>query len=274
MSETKVSMIDKPQIGEIHMARIGIADLFGSECNFDANTGLSSSKSESSASSSSRKSEKRPRKGPTVIWKIHPTIQVLVMSRFSDVNVADSSVRLFNNLSHQYVIKRLVPVFPKPSYDGKRSIHVLAMNSGESVKTINTNLILIPVNIPKNWNYQKATEYLPVTELNYVNDLIRQINIDDSLEQAKAIQSIIYPPLPSQVNQDADQHDDNDSSLTSSSLPIARNEFLHGIDDGKDEFIGRWLDYVGHAHHEELSNISQNDGFTVDHQAIIDLDFI
>ena len=237
-------MIEKPQIGEIHMARIGIADLFESECNFDANTGLSSSKSESSASSSSsRKSEEQPRKRPTVIWKINPTIQVLVISRFSNVNVADPSVRLFNDLSHQYVIKRLVPVFPKPPYDGKRSIHVVAMNSGESVKTINTNLILIPVNVPKNWKYRKATEYLPVTELNYVNDLIRQINIDDSLEQAKTIQSIIYQPLRSLVNQDADQHDDNDSSLTSSSLPIARNEFFHGIEDGKHEFIGRWLDY-------------------------------
>lgn len=239
----EVSMVKKPQIGEIHAARISIATLFGSDCNFDSNRELSPSESESSASSSSRKSEDRPRKRPIVIWKNKPTIKVLVMSRFSNVNVADSTIRLFNDLSHQYVVKRLIAVFPKPPYDGKRSIHVAAMNSGESVKTIDTNLILIPVNVPQKWKYKKSTEYLPVTELNYLNDLIRQIDIDDSLEQAKTIQSLIYPPLPSPVNLDADQHDDNNSSLTSSSLPIARNEFLHGIDDGKHEFIARWLDY-------------------------------
>ena len=234
----ETSIFPKPKVGEIHTARIRMISLFGSESVFDS-TGENQLKS-STSSSSSKNSDDRPPKRPILIWKTIPTIQVLVMSRFSGVNVADPNIRLFNHLTSEYVLKRLVPVFPKMSYGGKRSIAAITFKTGEQIKTIDTNLILIPITLPKKWRCKGASEFFPPKELFYVNEILRQISIEDSEEQNRYINAIDYSrgaPPGNYTN-----NDDDTSSSTSSSIPKPRSAFVADIYWEKHSFLHQWLD--------------------------------
>jgi hypothetical protein len=219
-----------------------MASLFGRESNFDSAPGNLSELSSTSSSSSSRKFDDRPRPRPCVIWKTTPTIQVLVMSRFDDADVTDSNVRLFNHLTHEYVLKRLVAVSPKTQYGGRRSISAATTAVGVPMKTVNTNLILILITVPEKWKCKTVQEYFPIEELHYVNEILRQISSEDSEEQTKTIQAIDYP-RPSSKNDDVNNQDDNSSSSVSSSLPKTRREFVDDIHCKKNDFVNQWLDH-------------------------------
>lgn len=91
-----------PTVGEIHCLQISITELFNDESNFDS---CVSDQSKSSSSSSSKSSGRRTKR-PCVIWRTHPDLQVLVMSRFAGVDVSDPNVRLFKHLPQEYVLKK------------------------------------------------------------------------------------------------------------------------------------------------------------------------
>ena len=231
----EVSIRSTPKVGEIHTARIGMKSLFGTESKFDT---TSDSLSESS---SSRKFDDRARPRPCVIWKTIPFIQVLVMARFSNADVADPNVQLFDHLTHEYVLKRLVPVSLKRPYNGRRSISAKTTVVGEPLKTVNTNLILIPAAIPDKWKWKIVKEYFPAEELRYVNRIISGIQSEETEEQEKSLVANNYPCSPK--NDNINNHDNNSSSSASSSIPKTRRELVDEMHWKTTDYVNQWLDH-------------------------------
>ena len=214
--------------------------VFGGPSDFDLPCG-NPSESSSASSTSSKENEDRACKRPCVIWKTTPTVQVLIMSRFSGVDVSDPNVRLFNHLTHEYVLNRLLAVFPKAPYGRRRSVHPLTKATNVPMETVNTNLILIPINVPKTWKPDDGREYFPVDELHYINELLHQISIEDSEKQRTFIEEINYlPPCP--YNDNASNEDDNKSSSASSILPKTRTELVEDIRWKTNDFVNEWVE--------------------------------
>lgn len=223
-----------PTVGEIHCLQISITELFHDESNFDSC--VSDQSKSSSSSSSSSKSAGRRTKRPCVIWRTHPDLQVLVMSRFAGVDVSDPSVRLFEHLPQEYVLKKLIAVYPKAPYGGRRSITAATRSSVKPIETMNTNLILMPVSIKKPKAWKVALEYFPTRELEYIAELIFQLVDEERVEQMKTIQQL-NPPPPIDENEIIEQQL---STSSSSSLPTMRSQPIHS-EYRKDEFIRLWL---------------------------------
>lgn len=237
----EVSIRSAPKVGEIHTARIGMKSLFGAESKFDTTSdSLSESSSSTSSSASSRKFDDRARPRPCVIWKTTPFIQVLVMARFGNADVADPNVQLFDHLTHEYVLKRLVPVSPKRPYNGRRSISAKTTTVGEPLKTVNTNLILIPAAIPDKWKWKIVKEYFPAEELRYVNRIISGIQSEETEEQEKSLVANDYPCSPN--NDNINNQDNNSSSSASSSIPKTRRELVDDMHWKTNDYVNQWLD--------------------------------
>lgn len=158
------------------------------------------------------------------------------MSRFDGADVTNPNVRLFEHLPMEHVLKKLVAVHPKPSYGGRRSVAAATRSSIDPMKTIDTNLILIPVSakVPRRWKV--AREYFPAHELEYINELIFQIAEDDRMEQSRIIQQLNPPPMLNE--KEAIEEEDDTSS--SSSIPTRRSESIY-IERKNDDFINTWL---------------------------------
>lgn len=210
-----------------------MASLFGPESNVDS---TSENQSESS-STSSKKAENRPKGRPCIIWKTSPTIQVLVMSKFDGKDVSDPDVQLFDHLSREYVLKRLITVAPKVPYGNRRSICAATKNTNTPIRSVDTNLILIPT-VVENCQWKTAQEYFPPEELQYISQILLQIAFEEHQEEIKFFPTISYPQLNnSDLN---NQEDDNSSSA--SSLPKPRTEVIEYISrENKNNFVNEWL---------------------------------
>jgi hypothetical protein len=236
-----ISIRSTPKVGEIHTARIGMKSLFGAESKFDSAPDNLSESSSTSSSASSRKFDDHARPRPCVIWKTTPFIHVLVMARFSNADVADPNVQLFDNLTHEYVLKRLVPVSPKIPYNGRRSISARTTAVCEPLKIVDTNLILIPAAVPDKWKCKIVKEYFPVEELRYVNRIISEIQSEETEEQEKSLVANDY--LRSPKNDNINNQDDNSSSSASSSIPKTRRELVDDMHCKTNDYVNQWLDH-------------------------------
>ena len=228
-----------PKVGDVHTARISLRSIFGSESKYDPDF-VDGTQSGSSASSSSN--EYRLRSRAVLIWQTTPTIKVLVMSRFSQADVTSEDIRLFDNLTREYVLKRLIPVYDKTAYAGKRSIKAQAFANTREIKTVDTNLILIPTSLPDRWRYKVPEEYFPPEDLRYINHILHELDLENSKEHMKQIESLEHPRrLPS--SEYPNDKDDNRSSSTSSSVPEGRSAFAMDCYFEKDGFMNEWLDH-------------------------------
>ncbi|CAF1505706.1 unnamed protein product [Adineta ricciae] len=263
-----LSTYSQPKIGEIHTARISMVSLFGRLSNFDSET---DNRSESSStSSSSQKSSDHLPKRPCVIWNTEPTIQVLAMTRFGGADVADSNVRLFDHLTHEYVLKRLVAVSPKIPYGGRRSISARTKATDGPIKTVNTNLVLIPTFVPEKWKCKTVQEYFPFEELQYINEVLNQIRTEESKEsdeRLKIVQEMNHLQSSHSNNDHGRNQHDNNSSSSSSSLPRTRARFVEDLHWNKKDFVNKWLDNVQNEYPESLNN--SLDDFLVDDQSTV-----
>lgn len=162
------------------------------------------------------------------------------MSRFDALDVTDSNVRLFNHLTKEYVLRRLLSVYPKASFGGRRPITVATRAAHSPIKTIDTNLILIPTVIQDASKFLPVQEYLPIEELEYINDILREISIKEADEQAKEIRQIVHSTATA-YPQDQ-QERTNSSSSSSSSIPQIRSRIIENMPLSNNDLVNQWLD--------------------------------
>ena len=158
------------------------------------------------------------------------------MSRFDGVDVTNPNVRLFEHLPMEHVLKKLIAMHPKPPYGGRRSVAAATRSSINPVKTIDTNLILIPVSVEEPRRWEVARESFPAHELEYINELIFQIAEDDRMEQSRIIRQLNPPPT---INEKEAIEEEDDAS-SSSSLPTRWSESIY-IERKQYDFINTWL---------------------------------
>ena len=213
-------------------------EVIGSQSNLDSSSYASLNRS-SKASTSSKSSEDRPKKRPCLIWRIFPNVQVLVMSKFDEIDVTDQSIRFFDHLPRQYILKRLLGVHPKQSFEQRRSVMAARIPAdGRPIRTTNTYLILIPVIVQDMAKLKHAEEYFPQQELKYIHEILLQIAKEEAEDQSRTIDAT-NPPLMSNVHVES-QSDSMTSS--SSSLPKPRTNFVEFHNTwNKNDLVKQWL---------------------------------
>ncbi|CAF4961543.1 unnamed protein product, partial [Rotaria magnacalcarata] len=241
-----------PHVGEIHSLHISVVKLFETECDFESASYASLNRSTASSTFSDHRSKKRPR----LIWRTFPNIKVLVMSKFDNLDVTDRTISLFDHLPRDYVLKRLLAVYPKKPFGGRRAI--AAVTTTPPILTINTNMILVPTVVEKKGPWKPAREYFPREELDYINEIFLQMGNEDGAEQTKIIQQVNYPAAY-MCDDDGDETGNGSSSASSSYLPRVRTGFMENMNLNENDRIQQWLndgviDNVG----DDAARISDN----------------
>jgi hypothetical protein len=136
-------------------------------------------------------------------------------------------------------LKRLLAVYPKNPFGGRRSIVATkTRTTALPILTTNTNMILIPTVDDSHKPWKRAEECFPRDELEYINKILLEIAIEENEEQAKNIEEARNHPRECNT----DDHNKNDNSSSSaSSLPRARIDFMENINLNKNDRIKKWL---------------------------------
>jgi len=119
------------KLGEIYTVRIGLRRVFGSDYIEESRKNVASSKSSLSSSSKKSSNEDRAPRRPCVIWQVEPFVQVLIFSRFDDRDIHDPGFKLFDIFSSEYLIKRLIPVYPRKTFLDRRVISVASTENNK-----------------------------------------------------------------------------------------------------------------------------------------------
>ncbi|CAF1649544.1 unnamed protein product [Rotaria magnacalcarata] len=220
----KKKTVRLPHVGEIHSLHISVAKLFETERDFESSSYASLNRSTASSTFSDHRSKKRP----CLIWRTSPNIKVLVMSKFDNLDVTDRTISLFDHLPRDYVLKRLLAVYPKKPFGGRRAI--AAVTTTPPILTINTNMILVPTVVEKKRPWKPTREYFPREELDYINEIFLQMGNEDGAEQTKIIRHVNYPPAY-KCDDDDDETDNGSSSTSSSYLPRVRPGVIDNVGD-------------------------------------------
>lgn len=152
--------------------------------------------SDSSATSylsplSKGQSSDKPRPMPCVMWNTTPDIQVFVTSRFDQVDTTNPDVKISSRLPNDYILKRLVPVYPRNPFDDKNKRSIVTISASAPSATItDTYLVLIPITTGNSKKLKRTSEYFDVDDLTYINDLMQQIRLEEDEEKAEIIRRL------------------------------------------------------------------------------------
>ena len=202
---------------------------------FDSISLVSSSNSTTSSSScksSKGKSNQKEKPRPCMVWNRSPNLQVFVTSRFDKDDLRDPNVKLSTRLSFDYIRKRLVPIHPKQSVNEKRCIFTQSSTASPAT-IIDTYFTLIPVTIKKEKQkkLKPTSEFISNDDLMYINDVVRQIGLDEHNEKADMIQAIDRSSI---LNND-------DVGSSASSLPITRQLPVEENILSNEQQISTWI---------------------------------
>ena len=241
---THVEYLDSA-IGQIFTSHQSVNELF--DLAFDSTSQSSSSSSStraSTTSSSKKKSKRRPKSGPCLIWSTSPNVQILLISKFDNVDITNPNVLISKKLSTEYILKRLLPIHPRV-LNGKRSIATRSTKSTPASIT-DTYLILIPVTLPNDERLKVTLEYFDVNDMIHINEVMRIITLEENDERADIIRKI-NPPLLID-NEDAaaaapgaSSSSSSSSSSSISTIPTIRGYFIQSNVLSNDERIFAWL---------------------------------
>ena len=85
------------------------------------------------------------------------------------------------------VVKKLIAVHPKPSYDGRRSAAIAIRSPRILVKSIDSNLIVIVVSSDELHHWNIVMEHFLADKLEYITELLFQLAEEEWMEQLKMI---------------------------------------------------------------------------------------
>lgn len=160
------------------------------------------------------------------------------MSKFDDIDISDQNISFFDDLPRQYILKRLLGVHPKQSFEQRRSVIAARIPDGLPIRTTNTYLVLIPVTVEHMDKWKHAKEYFPQQELIYINDILLQLAKEEADDQLRII-AATNPPLMNNVN--VESQSDNTAS-SSSSLPKVRTNFVEFNNIwNRNDLVKQWL---------------------------------
>ena len=90
----------------------------------------------------------RAKKRPCVILNTIPNIEVLITSKVDGRDVTDPHLTSIDEVPYEYIMKRMVPIYPKPALEQRRSIQPMTAFD-QQVNVGGTYVILIPITIQK-----------------------------------------------------------------------------------------------------------------------------
>jgi hypothetical protein len=165
-----------------------------------------------------------------MVWNTIPDIQIFVTSKFDEIDITNSNVKISGRLPNDYILKRLVPIHPRNPFNDKRCIVTKSAKTSPAT-IIDTYLILIPIAIRNSDKLKRVFEYFGADDLMYINDLVRQIGLEENDERASLIRKINHSPVL--------DNDDIDSSI--SSLPTSRKFSIEANILSSDQRISTWI---------------------------------
>ena len=134
---------------------------------------------------------------------------------------------------YDYVVKRLVPIDPKPALEGRRSIKPL-IDSKQGATISNGYFILIPVTVHKLiWN-DPLPEHSSQEDINYMKTLREQLSNEEDGDRSMAMDALKHM-LPI-----ADAENDSISS-TGSSIPTTRKILVDDCTSSSNDRVIEWL---------------------------------
>jgi hypothetical protein len=175
-------------------------------------------------SSTTNTDDQRPYPRPCFVWQTQPNIEVLLFSRFSEIDIEDANFDS-DAFSKEYLRQRLIPIAPKQALDGHQSLTVKTTSKDSDKLISNCYLILIPVQVKDNRKLRKLLpQYFDRSDLLYITQRLLDIQLK---EQLKEKQDEIEKVNQNFISNNDDDDDDNDNvignqSESSSFILIAR----------------------------------------------------
>ena len=137
---------------------------------------------------------------------------------------------------------RITKRYPKNSENDPISGKIRTSEENQKDLQISEVFLVFRKIWPPWWRYKVPEEYFPPEDLRYINHILHELDLENSKEHMKQIESLEHPRrLPS--SEYPNDKDDNRSSSTSSSVPEGRSAFAMDCYFEKDGFMNEWLDH-------------------------------
>ncbi|CAF0778551.1 unnamed protein product [Rotaria sordida] len=190
----------------------------------------------------------------------------MVTATFGKTNVNDSSVKLFQPLSKNFILNRLLSIAPKEAVLGRKSITTLSRTNGPSTLT-NTYVILKSLIIQPEELRDVVPAYVSNQDLLYINSVLYEAEMRELTESKAEKSEIYFLPLMkihnNNGNNSDDGNDDGSSNLSKcSSIQIRRSILPEEDVFWKYNRIQSWIDdldgYVDVIEKEPSSPVLSN----------------
>ncbi|CAF0845736.1 unnamed protein product [Rotaria sordida] len=170
----------------------------------------------------------------------------MVTATFGKTNVNDPSVKLFQPLSKNFILNRLLSIAPKEAVLGRKSITTLSKTNGPSTLT-NTYVILKSLIIQPEELRDVVPAYVSSQDLLYINSVLYEAEMRELTESKAEKSEINFLPLMkihnNNGNNSDDGNDDGSSNLSKcSSIQIRRSILPEEDVFWKYNRIQSWID--------------------------------
>ncbi len=165
------------------------------------------------------------------------------MTRLDNVKVDDPNIRLHYSLTNQFILKRLIPIHPKPPLNS-RAPPITITKPNHSRRITNQYILLHVIPIEENELMELLPECFSQEDLLYINSFLVRIGLEEVEEKGEAMEKQIkksnYPSLLN-VNE-FENYDNHDYSSDNSSYGLPTKRSLFGNEFNKNDQIRLWLD--------------------------------